>query len=74
MGITGRTLAEAQDEKGCHPFSVQILEETMTQQAGQEDKNKKQGVSMGALKQTQEYVPVLTINRVCMGREEVPAQ
>lgn len=34
MGIIGRNLAEAQDEKRCHPFSVQILEETMTAAGG----------------------------------------
>lgn len=75
-GIIGRNLAEAQDDKkrDVTLSLFKFLKKPWQQQAGQEGKHKKQDVSMGALKQTQNYVPVLGINTVCIGREEVPAR
>lgn len=65
IGIIGRNLAEAQAErKRDVTLSVfKFLKKPWQQQAGKEGENKKQDVSMGALKQTQKYVPILTINR-----------
>lgn len=76
MGIIGRNLAEAQAErKRDVTFSLfKFLKKPWQQQAGKEGENKQQDVSMEALKQTQKYVPVLMINRVCTGREEVSAR
>lgn len=66
MGIIGRNLAEAQAErKRDVTLSLfKFLKKPWQQQAGKEGENKQQDVSMGAIKQTQKYVPVLTINRV----------
>lgn len=58
MGITGRNLAEAQAErKRDVTLSLfKFLKKPWQQQARKEGENKKQDVSMGALKQTQKYV------------------